>query len=75
MLGFVSPWNGHRTMRLRGTGQSTRSARSISVSSSGGFLLFSAGAGGGDGVAIAGLGGIAGGGITSAGLGGITSAG
>ena len=38
MLGFVSPWNGHRIMRLGGTSQSIRSARSISVSSSGGGL-------------------------------------
>ena len=32
MLGLVSPWNGQQIFRLRGTGTSIRSARSISVS-------------------------------------------
>jgi hypothetical protein len=66
MLGFVSPCSGHGTMRLRGTGRSTRSARSISmiverrhwVVAAASFF-FSAGAGGGNGLTIAGLGGMA----------------
>src|SRR4249919_769848 len=71
MLGLVSPWNGHSTMRLAGTGhsgQSTRSARSISVwisvvsiggGGAGGEVAaaaVAAGARGGNGMTIAGPG-------------------